>query len=89
MRGEGGVGSTAGRPEDGHTFKRGYLRPRWSLYRFRGCEFGVGWGCLSVRLRGDVAGALYDYYYKNNRTGYASGEERWRVKLKATCDPAG
>ncbi len=27
-KGEGGVGSMAWRPEDGHTFKQGYLRPR-------------------------------------------------------------
>jgi len=55
------VGSMAGRPEDGHSLKRGYLRPRrysvgeWSIGR---CEFGVGLGregCLSVRLRRDVA----------------------------------
>ncbi len=30
------MGSMAGRSEDGHSCKRGYLRPRWSLYRFHG-----------------------------------------------------
>ncbi len=36
----------AGRPEDRHNFKRGYLRPRWSLYQFRGWMVN-----RSVRIR--------------------------------------
>jgi len=29
-------GGMAGRSEDGHSFKRGYPRPRWSIYQFLG-----------------------------------------------------
>ncbi len=35
-RGEGSAGSMAERLEDEHTFKRGYLRSRLSLYQFPG-----------------------------------------------------